>query len=163
MTVQRRANLIGAVLAVVLLAGGAQAQTPAQQEIDQQASRLYDQVMSPFCPGRTLTNCPSPQADALRDAIKDRIREGATADQIWQELYSVYGDQVRSVPRAAGFNLLAWILPALFFVLGAWLLVRWIRRGGRPGSEAAAPQREGLDSELEARLQREMAELESLT
>jgi cytochrome c-type biogenesis protein CcmH/NrfF len=158
----RRIHVMFAAFAALSLAADTQAQTAAQQQLDRQAGRLYDQVMSPFCPGRTLTNCPSPQAQVLRDGIKDRLRDGATTDQIWDELYSVYGDQVRSVPRAAGFNLLAWILPALFFVLGAWLLIRWMRRGRR-STTAATPGQEHLDPELEARLQLEMSELESVT
>ncbi len=135
----------------------------AQQEVDQQASRLFDQVMSPFCPGRTLTNCPSPQADIMRAGIKERIRAGATADQIWDELYAAYGDQVRSIPRASGFNLLAWIIPGLFFVLGALLLVRWMRPRWRSTPVAPVPEQQQLDPALEARLQLEMAELESVT
>jgi len=148
----------------LLAISSADAQIATQpQDVDQQASRLFDQVMSPFCPGRTLTNCPSPQADILRDGIKERLRAGATADQIWDELYAAYGDQVRSVPRASGFNLLAWIIPGLFFALGALLLIRWMRPRwhSMPGATVAEQQR--LDPELEARLQSEMAELESVT
>ena len=141
----------------------APAPAPAQQqEVDQHAGRLFNQVMSPFCPGRTLTNCPSPQADILRDGIKERIRAGATDDQIWDELYAAYGDQVRSVPRAVGFNLLAWIIPGLFFALGALLLIRWMRPRWRSTPAAPLPEQE-LDPELEARLQSEMAELRSVT
>ncbi len=148
----------------LLAISGADAQIATQpQDVDQQASRLFDQVMSPFCPGRTLTNCPSPQADLLRAGIKDRIRAGATPDDIWQELYAAYGDQVRSVPRASGFNLLAWIIPGLFFALGALLLIRWMRPRWHSMPGARVPEQQRLDPELEARLQSEMAELESVT
>ena len=147
-----RAATIIVSLGLVAISG-THAQTPTQQQdVDQQASRLFDQVMSPFCPGRTLTNCPSPQADILRDGIKERLRAGATADQIWDELYAAYGDQVRSVPRASGFNLLAWIIPGLFFALGALLLIRWMRPRWR--STPAAPMPEVLlDPELDAEVQ----------
>ncbi len=157
-----RAAIIVVSLGLVAISG-THAQTPTQQQdVDQQASRMFDQVMSPFCPGRTLTNCPSPQADILRDGIKERLRAGATADQIWDELYAAYGDQVRSVPRASGFNLLAWIIPGLFFALGALLLIRWMRPRWRGTPTAPMPEQQ-LDPELEARLQSEMAELRSVT
>lgn len=156
-----RAGVWLAGAAVLLAATGAVAQTP-QEEVDREAGRLFDQVMSPFCPGRTLTNCPSPQAEVLRDGITERLRAGATPDEIWEDLYEVYGDQVRSIPRATGFNLLAWMIPGLFFAIGAWLLIRWLRQPQSVAKPAPQPQAEQLDPELEQRLQSELSELESL-
>ncbi|UCG85025.1 MAG: cytochrome c-type biogenesis protein CcmH [Gemmatimonadota bacterium] len=156
-----KAGMSLAIAIVLLLVAGAAAQTP-QEQVDRQASRLFDQVMSPYCPGRTLTNCPSPQAEVLRDGITERLRAGATPDEIWEDLYEVYGDQVRSIPRATGFNLLAWIIPGLFFALGALLLIRWLRprwSGVEPATKAPA---EPLDPELDERLQSELSELESV-
>jgi cytochrome c-type biogenesis protein CcmH/NrfF len=159
----KSATIVGVSVAVatVLLAAGSLAQT-SQEQVDREAGRLFDQVMSPFCPGRTLTNCPSPQAEVLRDGITERLRSGATPDEIWEDLYEMYGDQVRSVPRATGFNLLAWIIPGLFFALGAWTLIRWLRpRWSRP--QPVPPAESGqLDPELEERLKSELSELESV-
>jgi cytochrome c-type biogenesis protein CcmH/NrfF len=138
------------------------AQNQTEIAVDREANRLFGEIMSPFCPGRTLATCPSPQAAELQDEIKVQLQAGATADDIWEGLYAVYGDQVRSVPRASGFNLLAWAIPALFFLLGTAVL---IRRISRPVGEAASSidRADGLDSELKARLDRELAEIESLT
>ena len=160
-----RMSFAGIMVASLALAAisDSQAQTPTQQEVDQKAGRLFDQVMSPFCPGRTLSNCPSPQADVLRDGIKERIRAGAAADDIWEELYAAYGDQVRSVPRASGFNLLAWVIPGLFFALGTLIVLLWARPRWKRVTEARADDESQLDPELEARLRSEMAELESVT
>ena len=36
------------------------------------AYELADAIMSPFCPGRALSECPSPQAGDLRDT---RVRQ----------------------------------------------------------------------------------------
>ena len=56
------------VFAVALLVAGretADAQTPARQA----ASDLSRQLMSPFCPGKLLADCTSPNAGELREAI----------------------------------------------------------------------------------------------
>ena len=45
-------------LACVLLAAGV-------AHADGWASDLANDLMSPFCPGRTLADCPSPQAKSL--------------------------------------------------------------------------------------------------
>jgi len=145
----------------VLLAAGAVAQT-SQEQVDRESGRLFDQVMSPFCPGRTLTNCPSPEAAVLRDGITEQLRAGATPDEIWEDLYEMYGDQVRSVPRASGFNLLAWIIPGLFFAIGAWMLVRWLLPRWSRSEPPPAAESERLDAELEERLKSELSQLESV-
>jgi cytochrome c-type biogenesis protein CcmH/NrfF len=147
----------GTLLAAAGLAGQA-----TQEQVDRQASKLFDQVMSPFCPGRTLTNCPSPQAEVLRNGIREQLQAGATTDDIWEDLYEAYGDQVRSIPRASGFNLLVWVIPGLFFVLGALLLVRWLRP---PPSESDSPrpaEPEQIDPAAEQRLEQELSEFESV-
>lgn len=139
------------------------AQNQAGAAVEREANRLFTEIMSPFCPGRTLDTCPSPQAAELQQEIKAQLRAGATADDIWEGLYAAYGDQVRSVPRASGFNLLAWALPALFFVLGTALLIHRMRRRPATVTEAVTDPAEAMDPELEARLDTELAELESLT
>ena len=64
--------LVGRAVAVLLLAiTGIRAQAPAVSTtaatatgaVDPDAARLIDQVMSPFCPGIILTNCPTPAVD----------------------------------------------------------------------------------------------------
>ena len=78
--------MIVLVAALMLVQGSASASafpaapaTPAAQrnmsEIPPEAARLIDQVMSPFCPGLILTNCPTMQADSLRKAIRGRIQQ----------------------------------------------------------------------------------------
>jgi cytochrome c-type biogenesis protein CcmH/NrfF len=159
----RRKALLTACWALLsLFATPTAAQNQTEAAVNREANRLFDEIMSPFCPGRTLATCPSPQAAELQDEIKVQLHAGATADDIWEGLYAVYGDQVRSVPRASGFNLLAWAIPALFFLLGTAVL---IRRISRPlgATASSADLADGLDSELKARLDSELAELESLT
>jgi cytochrome c-type biogenesis protein CcmH len=87
--------------------------------------------MSPFCPGRTLHECPSPQADELRLWILDQARAGATQQEIEDQLFQTFGDQLRQAPRAAGIGLVAYVVPGLFVLAGAVLLVVFLRRSGR--------------------------------
>jgi len=160
---RRTALLSAGFVLLSLISTPIAAQNQTDAVVERGAHRLFDEIMSPFCPGRTLATCPSPQAAEMRDEIKDRLRAGATDDDIWESLYAVYGDQVRSVPRASGFNLLAWALPGLFFLVGAAVLIRRMRRLHGVESEPTGKQTESLDPDLAARLDTELAELESLT
>jgi cytochrome c-type biogenesis protein CcmH/NrfF len=148
-------------LTMMLFTAGAVAQADAQR-IDTEASKLFNKVMSPFCPGRMIANCPSPQAQELQAAIKDKLRAGESPDAIEQELYATYGDDIRAVPQARGFNLLAWGVPGFFFVVGAVVLARWMRPRW-PSTAPAGRSVPLLAAEVEARLENELSEIDSLT
>jgi cytochrome c-type biogenesis protein CcmH/NrfF len=101
-----RIQVIARLLVVLLVASAAFSTAWAQdQAVDTKANELFDEVMSPFCPGRTLANCPSPQAAALRDQIRERLVAGATGEEIVDTLYAAYGDIVLGAPRPRGRGL----------------------------------------------------------
>lgn len=118
--------------AVLLLALALAAPAGAEDaEAPRWAYALAHELMSPFCPGRTLAECPSPQADELRLWILGQARAGATREEVEAELYRSFGDQLRQSPPAAGIGLVAYAVPGLFLVAGGVLLVVFLRRSGR--------------------------------
>jgi cytochrome c-type biogenesis protein CcmH len=124
------------------------------------ANRVSQNVMSPFCDGLTLHDCPSAPADELRLEIVNMAERGMTEAAIIDELEERYGSRIRAVPPAEGTNLLAWIAPGLVVGLGvaaALLLARRFskRRATDAAPETTAPQtspedRARLDAELSA-------------
>ena len=93
---------------------------------------LAHELMSPYCPGRALAECPSPQADQLRMWIIGQARAGKTREQVEAELAANFGDQIRQAPRAEGIGIVAYAVPAAFVVVGAALLAVFLRRSGSP-------------------------------
>lgn len=126
----------------------------AQANVDQAADRLFNTVMSPYCPGKLLATCGSSQADTLRQEIRQDLSAGTPADEIEAGLYYRFGDSIRSEPQASGVGLVAWVFPAVLLLgTGAWLVL-WLRRA-RPAAEDPAPalavspqMRDRLDDEL---------------
>lgn len=90
--------------------------------IDRQSQEIIDTTMSPFCPGRTISACPSPDAKKLRDQIHDWFEQGYSATAVKNQLRTLYGDSVLGVPNTKGFDLLAWLSPVLFTGLGLCLI-----------------------------------------
>lgn len=154
-------KLIWVVLMFVAIAPTTSLLAQTDQPLNRDARDIFETVMSPYCPGRTISNCPSPQADELRATIKQQLAAGETPEDIKEELYAVFGDELRTVPRARGFGLLAWIVPGLGFLAGGWAIVSWMRRTGAYRLEAARSASVELDAESDARLKAAMAELES--
>lgn len=102
-------------------------------------SALYRDIMSPYCPGLTLSSCPSPQADSLRKAIAVRYNAGETPAQITESLVEHYGPSVRGAPTVEGFGLAAYLGPVVVLLVGAVLILRWLRKHQhRAGGTAGA-------------------------
>ncbi len=129
-------------------------------EVHPEAAALIDQIMSPFCPGLILTNCPTLAADSLRRAIRERFNAGASRAQVMKELSATYGEAIRSAPDRSGFGLLAWVVPGSIVLIGGLVLTAFIRRrrdaqalvhAVTPTSAPRAPD-SALDAELAARL-----------
>lgn len=91
------------------------------QEVDHKSisNEVYTEVFSPFCPGRSLKDCPSSKAENLKKEIYQKIKSGQTKQEVLKDIFRVYGDKYRALPAASGFSLLAWLLPIIFLLIGA--------------------------------------------
>lgn len=83
-------------------------------------------ILSPYCPGRLLKDCPSSAARDLKLNIKKQILSGRTSEEILDALLDEYGEEVRAAPKAQGIGLLAWLVPGLFLLLGLGIILLWI-------------------------------------
>lgn len=146
-----------AFLALPLLAA------PAAQAADPEgwSYELAHELMSPYCPGRTLAECPSDKADTLRVWMHVQEASGRSREEVKAELVERFGPSMLSAPPPQGFGLAAYVLPVVAFVLGGWLVWNFLRRqtreasGGTPA--AAASGAAGLDPELERQIDEDLS------
>lgn len=121
-------------------------------DVSTSTDRIMAEIMSPYCPGRLLRDCPSGQALQLKEKIVSRLESGESEEKIFADLIATFGEEVRAAPRARGFGLVAWLAPSVFLFFGLILTVLWLKnRSLSRGEEPAAP---GLDAEAEERLSR---------
>ena len=96
------------------------------------------EVMCPIC-GTLLELSESPQAQRERAFIERLIAAGKTKAQIKDALVAQYGPRVLALPRASGFDLSAYLIPAIAFLVAAAALAvgvaRW-RRNAKPPDSA---------------------------
>lgn len=102
---------------------------------------IEDEVMCPIC-GTLLELAEAPQAQRQRVFVERQIAAGRSKEEIKDALVAQYGDEVLALPGDSGFDLSAYLVPAIGFVLAAGALAvgvgRW-RRAGEPSDPDAAP------------------------
>jgi cytochrome c-type biogenesis protein CcmH/NrfF len=153
-----RAAIIVA-LGIAASAGGARSEGAARAESSGWARELEKELMSPYCPGRSLPECPSQQAVEMRLWIQAQERAGATRESVEAELFRRFGDQLRHAPRAEGWGLWAYLVPGGAVLAGGALVLGFLRRQGGAAAAPPAPRGTGApDPELERQLERELAE-----
>jgi cytochrome c-type biogenesis protein CcmH/NrfF len=91
-------------------------------------STIVGKVMSPYCPGKILSDCPTEKAAELKLTIKNQIISGSKEQQIIEYLESEYGKEtISSMPTYSGFGGIAWVTPFLFLVIGGVLLIKMLK------------------------------------
>ena len=117
------------------------ASTLPPEEIERQAESIARSIMSPFCPGRTVSACPV--AGPWRDDIRRWVAEGVDALEIKRRLAErVPEHNLGGVPK----NRLGWVLP-VGLGLGAFaLLILLLRRLVGPGSRGGASDTKPADA-----------------
>jgi cytochrome c-type biogenesis protein CcmH len=147
-------------LLVALAIGGLVAAGPARVGAQQAADPgwgygLWNELMSPFCPGRTLADCPSEQAEQLRAWIVAQEEQGRAKDDVTAELFANFGDVLRQAPAAQGIGLAAYLVPVAIFGAGGGLVALFLARR-RGAALATAPRVAVVDPELQRALDAEI-------
>ena len=120
-------RLFGIILCLVLFFCVAAAQAEVEK-FEENLQQLSDNLMSPFCPGLTISACPSPQAGELREDMRGMLKAGYTVEAVRNQLKMRFGDKILGAPRAQGIGLLIWIIPAFFVLLGFLVIGVFLRR-----------------------------------
>lgn len=110
-------------LLILLCSWSLIAETPKQI-----ADQINHEFLSPFCPGRSLADCPSKAANDLKKDVLNRIESGQTKDQVMTALETEYGEHLNSLPKMQGFASFAWLIPVIFFFLLFIAFVVFYRR-----------------------------------
>ncbi len=109
-------TMVAMLLSSVLASAPVSAQAPGAAPTDStlraappssdvtQANKLLGTLMSPFCPGLTLANCPSVYAETLRVSVRERLDAGQAPDSIVESLVAAFGEGIRGAPRPQGWG-----------------------------------------------------------
>jgi cytochrome c-type biogenesis protein CcmH len=118
------------LLLAVTSAVAAQQPTPSDDQVNAIAHQLY----CPVCENTPLDVCPTQACAQWRDLIRQKLAEGWTEDQIKGYFVENYGARVLAEPPRQGLNWLAYLIPPIIILAGAFLLYRALRNWTRPAA-----------------------------
>ncbi len=144
-------------IAISLLATGALSARAATPQTS--LSEISSEVMCPVC-GTLLELAESPQALREKAFISRLVAEGRSKDEIKDALVAEYGTEVLALPQGSGFDLSAYLVPVIAFVIAVIALIvgvlRW-RRAGDPPDPGGPPAASGPSPEDAERLDADLA------
>ena len=105
-------------------------------------------------------NCPS--GIPIKEEVAKRLAAGETEEQILAYFQTKYGEKVLSAPTFQGFNIVAWVTPAIFVLIGGLAMTLVARRWARQTEQqrAPGPPVAPADDPFRERLAREIEEFE---
>jgi cytochrome c-type biogenesis protein CcmH len=151
-------RLIAAAAATLLLTGTSAPALAAARCPKTSLADVEDEVMCLVC-GVPLALADAPQAQRERSFVTGMIRRCRSKPEIESALVAQYGPRVLALPKASGFRLAAYLVPALAAAAAAAALVvaaaRW-RRHAQVGPRGTIPERSPLDPLQAARIDAEL-------
>ena len=112
------------------------------------------------CTRETIKNCVCGTAEQVESEFRNRLIAGGTVQQIQDDYIATYGTQYSALMPAEGFNIVAYIMPAVIIALLGAIVVLVLRSKRRtelakqpvstePQPSASADQYKQIEAELE--------------
>jgi cytochrome c-type biogenesis protein CcmH/NrfF len=116
------------------------------------------------CGKKIVSECTCARAAETRSEIAGLVKQGKSKDEVFAYYVAKYGSQeILGAPIDKGFNRLAWLLPygsALIFGIAGIFAVRKWSRHTHEEPRASQPAVPAEDAALQARLDRELENLD---
>jgi cytochrome c-type biogenesis protein CcmH/NrfF len=137
--------------------------SPKQAAAQELATDMAHDLPSPYCPGRSISSCPSSSARKLEQDIYKLALEGQQREEIEQALVARFGREKMGYEQSTGVFLAVTLLGVAAIVAIFSLGRRWASRGGvvagsqegagaqrASGPEVSQAELDDLEDELDA-------------
>ena len=100
---------------------------------------LERNLMAPCCWSNTVSAHGNSE---MESSIREMVSQGLTRQQILDNFVATYGEKILAKPKAEGFNLTVWIMPAAVFVLALLIMVLYFKN--RPVKATLTEQKQNI-------------------
>ena len=127
-----------------------------ESDLDIQVREIAKTLRCTVCQTENIWESGAPLAKQMRDAIRERLIQGQSPEEIHTYFLSRYGDYILMQPPKRGVNWLIWIAPFLLLLIGGLFLYKevanWVRDTKPPPLDQPPP----LDPQSRKRIEREL-------
>lgn len=128
--------------------------------LEKAAKRLETLIIAPCCWRQPVSDHQSQAATEVKAEIRQMLAEGRNEEEILDHYVQLHGAKILSIPPQEGFNRTAFLMPALFTILGlvvvGLLLHKWQSTAGKQTAEQHALDVTPLDDTMSRRIQKEL-------
>ncbi|WP_265034589.1 MULTISPECIES: cytochrome c-type biogenesis protein CcmH [unclassified Wolbachia] len=96
------------------------------KSMEKRATSLFEIIRCPICSGESLSESGSQIAYDMREAIRKKINDGYTDEEIISELKNSYGNSIIIVPPVKSSTYILWFIPLTTLLIGCFLIQRYI-------------------------------------
>ncbi len=125
-----------------------------ETESDQRVREIAKTLRCTVCQTENIWESGAPLAHQMREAIRERVMQGQSAEEIRAYFHSRYGNYIMMEPPKQGINWLIWLAPFLLLFGGGALLWRevkgWVAKtpAPQPPPTLDQPSRRRIEREL---------------
>jgi cytochrome c-type biogenesis protein CcmH len=109
--------------------------------LERRVTSLAHELRCLVCQNQTLADSNAPLAQDLRNQIREQLKAGKTERDVIDFMVARYGDFVLYRPPFKATTVALWTGPFVLLALGAWLLVRRVRKRAPPPELTEAERR----------------------
>lgn len=100
------------------------------KSMEKRATSLFEIIRCPICSGESLSESGSQIAYDMREAIRKKINDGYTDEEIISELKNSYGNSIIIVPPIKSSTYILWFIPLTPPLIGYFLIRKYSIRSG---------------------------------
>jgi cytochrome c-type biogenesis protein CcmH len=128
------------LLAVALLMQAPQTRAAPQDSVllEKRVSDVSAVLRCPVCQGLSIEDSPSELSLQMKDVVRQQLREGKTPEEVKAYFVSKYGEWILLEPKAAGANLIVYLLPIVLLLGGAIVIGLAVKKWSKPGTTASS-------------------------
>ncbi len=100
------------------------------KSMEKRATSLFEIIRCPICSGESLSESGSQIAYDMRGAIRKKINDGYTDEEIISELKNSYGNSIIIVPPIKSSTYILWFIQLTTLLIGCFLIRKYSIRSG---------------------------------
>ena len=106
--------------------------------LDARVKAVSSRLRCPVCQGEAIQDSPAELATQMKQLVREQLASGRSEQEVLDYFTAKYGQWILLEPKAEGFNLLVYLLPIAFLVVGGVGVVMAVRKWSRPHAPRVA-------------------------